>query len=125
MRRVGFLFLGLLLPLLSDKGHAQTNPTWTKPAPLTAIVGTQTLVLTTSPQGLAVPSGALLATLSVTGSSSTTAAANYTDAGNPPTATTGLTLPPGLWTYKGPLASILFILPSGVTGTVITVGYYK
>lgn len=89
-------------------------------ATLTALPGTQTLTLTTTAQALTVPTGATSATLSVTGG-----AAVYRDDGTAPTATVGLTLPVGLWTYVGPLSAVKFILPSGVTGTVVTVAFYK
>lgn len=92
----------------------------TKSAPLTALAGTQTLTLTTTAQALTVPTGATSATLSVTGG-----AAVYRDDGTAPTATVGMTLPVGLWTYVGPLSAVKFILPTGVTGTVVTVAFYQ
>lgn len=113
---------------LSTAGCPSTSPCFipygpglpTKPSPLTALASTQTLTLTTSAQPLTVPQGATSATWSVTGGS-----AVYRDDGTAPTATVGLTLPTGVWGYAGPLGAVQFILPSGVTGTVVTVAYYK
>jgi hypothetical protein len=107
-------------PLFMDANGNLCQTGTTKPGALTAIASTQTLTLTTSAQTLTVPTGATSATLSVTGG-----LAIYRDDGTAPTATSGLTLPVGVWNYSGPLAAIQFILPTGVSGTVVTVAYYK
>jgi hypothetical protein len=91
------------------------------PHQFVALPSTQTLTLTTSPQALTVPTGATVATLTVQ-----TGAAMYRDDGTTLTQTNGLTLQVGgPYTYSGPLGSLNFILPSGVTGTTVSVAYYK
>lgn len=105
---------------INGRNNALTPSVVVKPGTFTALASTQTLTLTGSAQTLTVPTGATSATFTVTGGN-----ANYRDDGTAPTASIGLTLPPGVWSYSGPLAAIQFILPTGVTGTVVTAGYYK
>lgn len=115
------LVIACLAMTWASVAHAQV-PTPVKPVPYAALIGTQVITVSGSAQGLTVPAGASVASLSVTVGN-----VNYRDDGTAPTASVGLLLVSGggPYTYSGPLSAIQFILPSGVVAATVTAAYYR